>query len=157
MKSSIREQRIRKELKDTINGIEQIEGSAGPDPLSDNIFHWEGVFTGPPDTPYSRGRFHISIDFPDDYPKVKPNIKFITKIYHPNINLNTGEICISCLNLWQSDTTINEILIAIHNLLETPGPIKKGFLNSEAGEKYYNKKEEFDKEARSYTIKYAHD
>ena len=57
--------------------------SAGP--VEDNMFHWEATLKGPIGTPYEGGSFKLDITFSNDYPFVAPNIKFKTKVYHPNI------------------------------------------------------------------------
>jgi ubiquitin-conjugating enzyme E2 D/E len=56
------------------------------DPNKD-LLHWIGWIEGPEDTPYSNGRFYLSLDFSSDFPFKPPQIKFQTPIYHPNISL----------------------------------------------------------------------
>lgn len=43
------------------------------------------VIRGPPDSYYAGYEFDLSISVPAEYPMVPPSIKFITKIFHPNI------------------------------------------------------------------------
>ena len=74
--------------------------------------------------------FRLSINFPEDYPKEKPNIKFKTKIYHPNIDYDDGSICIESLNNWTSSTKMKEVLYSIYCLLITPNP--DSYLNEDA-------------------------
>ena len=48
---------------------------------SDNIFVWQAVIVGPPDTPYAEGMFPVSIHFTEEYPlaPMKVNLfKFLT-------------------------------------------------------------------------------
>ena len=61
--------------------------------VHDNIAIWDVVIDGPKDTPYAGGKFTVNIDFSDNYPFKCPQMKFKTKIYHPNVKDGTGEIC----------------------------------------------------------------
>lgn len=45
------------------------------------------------DSVYAGGVFKIELDFSEKYPFKPPKIKVLTKIYHPNIKQDTGEIC----------------------------------------------------------------
>ncbi|VDQ02832.1 unnamed protein product [Trichobilharzia regenti] len=51
----------------------------------DNIFKWQVLIMGPPDTLYEGGYFRAELDFPQDYPNHPPKMKFVTDIWHPNI------------------------------------------------------------------------
>ena len=44
------------------------------------------IIKGPKDTPYEKGSWKITIDFPNNYPFSSPSIGFLDKIYHPNKN-----------------------------------------------------------------------
>lgn len=53
---------------------------------------------GPQDTPYENGIFKLEINIPKRYPIEPPSIRFVTPIYHPNID-NGGRICLDILNM----------------------------------------------------------
>ena len=84
------QKRLSKELgdftKDPIPGVEIRL-------VNDQVTNWHVIIDGPADTPYFGGKFTVGIDFTDNYPFKCPKILFITKIYHPNIKTDTGEIC----------------------------------------------------------------
>ncbi len=55
-------------------------------PSLDNIRYWKILLLGPEETPYAKGKFILYLDFPPNYPDCPPNIRFLTPIYHCNIN-----------------------------------------------------------------------
>ena len=83
----------------------------------DNVFHWKGTILGPKDTCYQNGLFHLKIDFPDDYPNSKPEIIFLTPIYHLNVKYFVensqplGHICV------KSYCHTEPIVFEAHNFL----------------------------------------
>lgn len=50
----------------------------------ENIFNWELLIVGPPDTLYEGGFFTAKLDFPADFPNSPPVMTFKTPIWHPN-------------------------------------------------------------------------
>ncbi|KAM7067408.1 ubiquitin-conjugating enzyme E2 G1 isoform 2-T2 [Molossus nigricans] len=53
--------------------------------IDDNdLYRWEVLIIGPPDTLYEGGVFKAHLTFPKDYPLRPPKMKFITEIWHPN-------------------------------------------------------------------------
>lgn len=59
-----------------------------------NLRHLKGTVKGPEGTVYDGGVFEIDIQLPNAYPFEPPKMKFITKIWHPNISSQTGAICL---------------------------------------------------------------
>ena len=63
-----------------------------------------------------------NVMFPTDYPFKPPKIKFITKVYHPNIAAD-GRICIDILqDKWSPALTLSRVLLSISSLLNEPNP-----------------------------------
>ena len=91
----------------------------------DDIYEWDVVLLGAPDSLYNGGIFHIKLSFPKDYPKSKPEIIFLTPIYHLNVNPlklegneiePLGHVSVSFINWWNPKTTVKEILIQLYSI-----------------------------------------
>lgn len=68
------------------------------------------------------GVFSLELFLPDDYPMCPPRIRFLTRIYHPNID-RLGRICLDVLkNNWSPALQIRTILLSIQALLGAPNP-----------------------------------
>ena len=68
------------------------------------------------------GVFQLELFLPDDYPMCPPKIRFLTRIYHPNID-RLGRICLDVLkNNWSPALQIRTILLSIQALLGAPNP-----------------------------------
>ena len=123
-------------------------------PIDEDIFNWNLIIFGPKDSYYEGGIFKAKIEFPEDFPKNPPVIKFISRIFHPNIYSN-GIVCISILHpsgddlygyeksceRWRPVHTINSILLSIISLFfdpndESPANIDAGKLWREDKEAY---------------------
>ena len=53
---------------------------------------WNIIFFGPTESPYEGGVYKLKLTFVDRYPFEPPKCQFITKMYHPNIDMS-GRIC----------------------------------------------------------------
>lgn len=67
-------------------------------PVDDKIDCFEANIIGPAGTPYAGGVFKTEITLPEKYPYDPPKIRFLTKIYHPNID-EGGRICLDILKV----------------------------------------------------------
>ena len=104
---------------------------------------------GPQNTPFYGGFYKLEIEFKANYPESKPNVKFITNIYHPNVYKN-GDVCIDILNNWKKNYSIVDIIEAIYVLLLYPNEISPA--NADAGKDIENdKKEEREKNKNPHT------
>ena len=125
--------------------------SAGP--INDDIFKWEATIIGPVDTVYEGGIFKLHILFPERYPFKPPKVKFITRIYHPNIN-SGGGICLDILkDQWSPALTISKVLLSICSLLDEPNPDDP--LVPEIADEYVNNRNVYNDTARTWTRLFA--
>ncbi|AYV75329.1 MAG: putative bifunctional E2/E3 enzyme [Terrestrivirus sp.] len=85
-----------------------------------DMYFWKIVIKGPNGTPYQNGCYLAYIQFPQTYPLVAPNIRFVTPIKHCNIN-NYGRVCHSILDRnYVPVIGISLILNCIYGLLLNP-------------------------------------
>ncbi|KAJ1514291.1 Ubiquitin-conjugating enzyme E2 2, partial [Coelomomyces lativittatus] len=69
-------------------------------PCPDNIMVWNAVIFGPPTTPFEDGTFKLIMEFDETYPNKPPNVRFLSKMFHPNVYTN-GSLCLDILqNRW---------------------------------------------------------
>lgn len=70
------------------------------------------------DTPYENGTFLLEIHVPETYPFNPPKVRFITRIWHPNISSVTGAICLDILkDNWAAAMTLRTVLLSLQALL----------------------------------------
>jgi len=61
--------------------------------------------------------FKLSLEFPHSYPFCAPVVKFITSIFHPNVD-QFGNICLDILKeKWSALYDVRSILLSIQSLL----------------------------------------
>lgn len=143
--------RIAREMQDMHNSPVD-NCTAGPI-NSQDMYEWQGTIIGPDKSPYEGGLFQLHIKFPLDYPFKPPTIRFLTKVYHPNIN-SDGVICLDILkDAWVPSLTIGKVLLSISSLLTDPNP--KDPLVPDIARLYETNRAEFDRMARTYTQQYA--
>ncbi|THU80778.1 hypothetical protein K435DRAFT_756570 [Dendrothele bispora CBS 962.96] len=123
--------------------------------LVDNSpFHLKGSFPGPEGTPYEGGNFEVDITIPDAYPFQPVKMKFITKVYHPNISSASGAICLDILkDAWSPVLTLKSTLISLQSLLCSPEPNDPQ--DAEVAKHYTTSKASFDETAAYWTQIYA--
>lgn len=139
------------EVKNLRNS-ELSEISAGPKD-KDNLYEWEAILMGPPDTPFEGGAFKLAINFPKNYPFKPPKIEFITKMYHPNID-SRGSICLDILkSQWSPALNITKVLLSLSSLLMDPNPDDP--LDSNVAYVYKNDRQRYNQTVREWVKKYA--
>ncbi|KAF7132530.1 hypothetical protein RHSIM_Rhsim09G0056300 [Rhododendron simsii] len=117
----------------------------------DDVFNCQGIIMGPIGTPFEGGIFLLSIQFPSDYPFSPPEVKYLTKIYHPNVN-EDGIIDINIGEQWTPAWTTEALLLSIWSMLMEP---ILGHTENEISDLYLNHYQRYSAIAREWTQKYA--
>jgi len=147
--------RIQKEMADLEHSFHKEISeniSAGPS-NSTNLLVWDAVIIGAVGTAYEGGVYRLRINFPKDYPFHPPVVKFVTKVFHPNIHEN-GEICLDILkNHWSPAYTISQTLLSIVSLLSDPNP--EDPLNTDAAHLYKTDRYQYILRVQQYIQEYA--
>ena len=71
------------------------------------------LVAGTQDSAFEGGSFQLELFLPEDYPMVAPKVRFMTKIYHPNVD-KLGRICLDILkDKWSLSLQIRTVLLSI--------------------------------------------
>lgn len=142
--SSSAKRRLKKDFKTlTTDPPQGITGT----PVNNDIFSWEAVIFGPVGTVWEGGTFTLSLSFTEEYPNVAPKVKFITKIFHPNV-YQDGSICLDILReQWSPVYDISAVLTSIQSLLCDPNP--KSPANAEAARLYQENRRAYNRKVRN--------
>ena len=152
--TSVRLGRVKKELerlkKDPPYGVSCWPNEGRIDCL-------EAKLVGAKETAYEGGVFKLEIHLPDRYPFEPPQVKFITKIYHPNID-SAGRICLDVLKSppqgsWKPSQNLSTILTSIQLLLSEPNP--DDGLMADISQEYKQDRPAFLKKAKEWVDLYA--
>ena len=117
-------------------------------------------------TAYEGGIFRCKLVIDSEFPQKPPkginelNLTieigyFITKIFHPNVAVPSGEICVNTLKKdWNpANWSLSHIFEVIKCLLIVPFP--ESSLNEEAGREFMENYDDFFNNARLYTSVHA--
>lgn len=113
----------RRIVKETERLLKQpVEGIVEVLPDEDNKRYFIINIKGPAGSPYDGGIFKLEMFLPAGYPMSPPKVRFLTKIYHPNID-KLGRICLDVLKTkWSPALQMRTILISIQALMSAPNP-----------------------------------
>ncbi|EFN56722.1 hypothetical protein CHLNCDRAFT_13870, partial [Chlorella variabilis] len=126
-------------------------------PVGDKVTELEAQLQGPKDTVYEGGLFKLAVHIPARYPFEPPKVKFVTPIYHPNIDPE-GRICLDILNMppkgaWKPSLNVPTLLASVGLLLAEPNP-DDGLVTDITAE-FKHQRQVFDAKARQWTQRHA--
>lgn len=148
---SIAEKRVTKEVK----GLEEKPPTEFKVVKTKNTRHVLLCLNGAVDTPYEGGKFYVEFFFPDDYPSNAPKSRFLTKIFHPNID-KIGRICLDIFKEhWSAALQLRTIGISLMALLSNPNVNDP--LDQNVAKEFIDNPEEAKLKAIEWTKKYAID
>uniref|UniRef100_A0A7S4MUJ9 E2 ubiquitin-conjugating enzyme n=1 Tax=Odontella aurita TaxID=265563 RepID=A0A7S4MUJ9_9STRA len=153
MASSAGGQLPRRIVKETQRLIAEPVAGISATPYADNLRYFAVAIEGPADSPYERGVFQLELFLPADYPMAPPKVRFLTKIYHPNVD-KLGRICLDILkDKWSPALQIRTVLLSIQALMSAPNPDDP--LDNTVAELWKSNEGEAMRRAREFTESFA--
>ncbi|ESP04417.1 hypothetical protein LOTGIDRAFT_223907 [Lottia gigantea] len=152
--TNIAQARIKREFKEVVKSDEVAACNITLELVDDKYNELIGKIAGPPDTPYAEGTFCLEIRIPETYPFNPPIVKFLTKIWHPNISSVTGAICLDILkDQWAAAMTLRTVLLSLQALLAAAEPDDPQ--DAVVAQQYKENYSIFEKTAKHWTAVYA--
>lgn len=90
------------------------------------------------ETPYAGGTFRVRLVFGREFPASPPRAYFLTRVFHPNVAPDSGDVCVDTLQRdWRPELGLAHVLQALRCLLIAPNA--DSALNAEAAALLRNK------------------
>ena len=121
--------------------------------MQEDMFKWDCEIQGPDGSPYAGGKFVLRIEFPSQYPFKAPTLRFMTKIYHPSVKLDTGDVCVDVMGPWGPTLNAKHCMTVCYSMMQSPEADHP--LEESVAQQLREKPKEFDKMAKKYTKEYA--
>mmetsp|Transcript_10748 Transcript_10748/g.11720 ORF Transcript_10748/g.11720 Transcript_10748/m.11720 type:complete len:153 (-) Transcript_10748:74-532(-) len=122
-------------------------------PSETNNRYFDVKIAGPQGSPYEGGLFQMELYLPEEYPMCPPKVRFLTKIWHPNVDL-LGRICLDILkDKWSPALQIRAVLLSIQALMSAPNPDDP--LNNVASKQWKEDEPGAIAKAREWTLNHA--
>ena len=115
-------------------------------PMGTDIMLWKAVICGPEGTPFENGTFGLTLEFNEEYPIKPPVVKFISKMFHPNIS-EDGDISFFQFQ-WAPGYTVSTLLVNIQLMLSAPNTNISCSANKLASQLFRENRQEYLKRAR---------
>ncbi len=118
---------------------------------------WKVALKGPAGSPFDQGVWMLLVEYPANFPFQPPKVRFLTPVFHPNVNVSGG-ICLNLLrDSWSPAISMAHVFNAIRELLANPDPdnaleaVKAEILLADRRHGTH----EFDRRAREHTAQFA--
>ncbi|KAL4400140.1 Ubiquitin-conjugating enzyme E2 1 [Malassezia pachydermatis] len=122
--------------------------------VDESPFHLIGTFPGPENSPFEKGLFKVDIVVPEGYPFHPLQMRFLTRVYHPNVSSQSGAICLDILkDQWSPVYTLKTTLMSLRSLLCSPEPNDPQ--DAEVAKHYTSNLDSYNKTAEYWTKVYA--
>lgn len=119
----------------------------------DSLDSLEGQILGTAGSPFEGGLFRLQIQLTERYPFVAPSVRFITPVYHPNID-DSGRICLDLLKGgWKPSLNLATLLTSIAVLMNEPNC--DDALMAEISRQFVFDRKEYNRIAREWTRRHA--
>jgi ubiquitin-conjugating enzyme E2 H len=145
--------RIARDIKELSDGGFSVTSENGSEEYSLNEF--VTTVSGPADSPYAGCVWNVRFTIPEGFPFTSPSVGFVQKIYHPNIDEDSGTICLDALNkAWSPTFTIKHIVeTVLPYLLNYPNPDDP--LNREAAHLMKTNLHGFNTKAKQHSLMHS--
>ncbi|KAK9919538.1 hypothetical protein M0R45_028129 [Rubus argutus] len=110
---------LKRLLRDPPAGISVVP----PDYYNCNIMLWNVVIAPHSlDSPWEGGAFKLNLQFNEDYPQKPPIVKFVSRMFHPNISADGSMSFDNLEDRWPPINDVEDILKYIQSLICHPNP-----------------------------------
>lgn len=139
-------------LQQDLPEIKDVYGSELIIPDPNNIFEFIVKIT--PETGiWAKRTFSFKFMIPENFPYIRPRLQCLTKLWHPNIDVD-GAVCMSIIRLqYTASTPIASIVAGLHYLFINPDP--EDPLNKDAAKMYIEDHKKFIRTAEEYMNMYC--
>jgi ubiquitin-protein ligase len=85
--------------------------------VDQSVSEWKVRISGKTGSAYADGTFYVDIWLRPEYPLKEPVLVFKTRIWHPNVELDTGKALIM---KWACTKSLYDVVSSVVSLLESP-------------------------------------
>ena len=146
-------------LNRIIKEVGVVNNTFGGDGISieqneDNALHLTLTLEGPEHTPWHQGKYKVKINCEENYPFKAPGVAFLTKIFHPGVDSEKGEICRKALeDGWVPTKGLKDVVVIIKDLFYSPSA--EGAVNTDAATVFNANRNQFDAQAAEMNTTHA--